>query len=114
MNTPAHLIVGAAAFARPGAGRVTAAALLGAFLPDASLYLMAGWHMIVLGTPPDVVFREYYYSNAWQQVFGIDNSFVLWGIALGFALWRQSAWAQALVVSARYGDACGGLPLLRF
>ncbi|GAD54647.1 hypothetical protein [Limimaricola cinnabarinus] len=29
MNTPAHLIFGAAAFGRPGHARVTAAALLG-------------------------------------------------------------------------------------
>ncbi|WP_328795072.1 hypothetical protein [Jannaschia marina] len=42
MNTPAHLIIGLAAFGKPGRPRVTAAALCGALLPDLSLYLMAG------------------------------------------------------------------------
>lgn len=41
MNTPAHLIIGLAAFGKPGAPRVTAAALAGAMIPDLSLYLLA-------------------------------------------------------------------------
>ncbi|MEL6701895.1 MAG: cobalamin biosynthesis protein CobQ, partial [Pseudomonadota bacterium] len=78
MNTPAHLIIGAAAFGRPDAAQVTLAALLGGFLPDASLYLMAGVAIFGMGISPEVVFRDLYFSDAWQQVFAIDNSFVLW------------------------------------
>ncbi len=36
-----------------------------------------------------MVFGEYYYSSAWQQVFAIDNSFILWGLALGLAVWSR-------------------------
>ena len=100
MNTPAHLIFGAAAFARPDAPRVTAAALAGAMIPDLSLYLMAGFHLLVLGTPGRVVFDELYFSDLWQQIFAVDNSFVLWGIGLAIALWRRSAWAIALCGAA--------------
>ncbi|MEJ6403518.1 hypothetical protein [Yoonia sp. 2307UL14-13] len=52
MNTPAHLIFGMTAFGRSGQVKVTAAALFGALLPDLSLYLLAGWHLNILGTSP--------------------------------------------------------------
>ncbi|MEM6408355.1 MAG: cobalamin biosynthesis protein CobQ [Pseudomonadota bacterium] len=90
MNTPAHLIFGAAAFARPGALGVTMAALAGALAPDLSLYLMAGWHLFVLGTDAQVVFDVLYFSDLWQAIFAVDNSFFVWGGALGLALWLRS------------------------
>ncbi|MEL7106721.1 MAG: cobalamin biosynthesis protein CobQ [Pseudomonadota bacterium] len=93
MNTPAHLIFGVAAFGRPEVRRTTLAALLGAMAPDFSLYVMSIYAMRVLGISPQRVFDELYYSDAWQQVFAVDNSFILWGIGLGVALWAGSkAW----------------------
>ncbi|WP_298847295.1 cobalamin biosynthesis protein CobQ [uncultured Ruegeria sp.] len=88
MNTPAHLLIGAAAFARPPQGRILWAALAGALLPDLSLYLMAGVSLFVLGIPEQVVFGQLYFSPAWQTVFAIDNSFILWGLAFLLAVWR--------------------------
>ena len=32
-----------------------------------------------------------YYSDLWQAVFAVDNSFFVWGGLLGFALWCRSA-----------------------
>lgn len=100
MNTPAHLIIGAAVFARPDATKITLAALFGALAPDLSLYVMAMVSLFVLQIPPQTVFGELYFSDAWQLVFSIDNSFILWGI--GFALaWRfKSAWAIAMCGAA--------------
>ena len=95
MNTPAHLIIGAAAFARPDAPRTTTATLIGGLLPDLSLYLLAGWHLLVLGTPGETVFREYYHSEEWQRIFAVDNSFVFWGLGLVAALWARSRSAVA-------------------
>lgn len=100
MNTPAHLIFAAAAFGKPESRRVTWCALLGGFLPDLSLYLLAGVSLFVLKISPQRVFDELYYSEAWQQVFAVDNSFVLWGIALALALWRRVDWAVALCGAA--------------
>ena len=71
MNTPAHVIVGAAAFARPGALAVNAAAVLGSLMPDISLYVMASTALFLIDVPPNVVFDEYYFSDAWQQVFAV-------------------------------------------
>ncbi|MEO0767578.1 MAG: cobalamin biosynthesis protein CobQ [Pseudomonadota bacterium] len=100
MNTPAHLLIGAAAFGRPATGRIVLAAFAGALLPDLSLYLLAGTALFVLSIPPARVFNELYFSDAWQTVFAIDNSVLLWGALLGLALWRRVPWAIALTGAA--------------
>lgn len=88
MNTPAHLIVGTSVFSRPGLKGTYAAAFMGAAAPDLSLYVMVAVSIWGLGVPADTVFREYYYSDAWQSVFAVDNSFILWGLLFGLAFWR--------------------------
>lgn len=55
-------------------------------MPDLSLYLLAGWSLLVMGIPPQVVFDQLYFSPLWQGIFAIDNSFPLWGLLLGVAL----------------------------
>lgn len=100
LNTPAHLILGATVFGKPGHAKVTLAAVVGSFLPDLSLYLMAGWALFVSQIPAEVVFDQFYFSETWQQVFAIDNSFVLWGVMLALALHRKSGWAIALTGAA--------------
>lgn len=90
MNTPAHLIFGAAAFARPNAPAVNAAALFGALLPDLSLYLLTGWSLFVMGIPPRTVFGELYFSPQWQGIFAVDNSIPLWALGLGIGLALRS------------------------
>ena len=96
MMSQTHLIFGMTAFGRPGNARLTLAALVGSFLPDASLYLLAGSHLFLLGTPPAVVFGELYYSENWQSIFRIDNSFVIWGVLMALALMARSRVAMAL------------------
>ncbi|MFV2003400.1 MAG: cobalamin biosynthesis protein CobQ [Paracoccaceae bacterium] len=100
MNTPAHLIIGAAAFGKPGQVAVTTGALLGALMPDISLYVMASWSLYVTGVPASVVFGEYYFSDTWQRIFAVDNSFVLWAIALGYFVWARR---PALIAFAASG-----------
>lgn len=100
MNTPTHLILGAAAFGKPGARIVTACALAGAFMPDLSLYAMAGWHLLVLDTSADVVFNQLYFSDRWQAIFAIDNSFILWGLLFLAGLFSKR---QGLIAFAGAG-----------
>lgn len=88
MNTPAHLIIGTTVFSRPAYKGTYLAALAGAMAPDLSLYVMVAVSIWVLGVPARTVFNEYYYTDAWQQVFAIDNSFILWGLLFAFAFWR--------------------------
>ncbi len=96
MNTPTHLILAAAVFAKPNQPKLTWAALIGGFLPDLSLYFMVIWHKFVLNTSEPVIFDEVYFSKYWQFVFSVDNSFFVWGAILGLALVARSGWLIAL------------------
>ena len=100
MNTPAHLIFGLTAFGRPGAPAVTWAALAGALLPDLSLYVLSGWELLWKGTSPQVVFDVLYFSEGWQAVFRVDNSFILWGLGLVLALMLRAPVGVALCGAA--------------
>lgn len=95
MNTPAHLLLGAAIFARPEIGTLCLAALAGAVLPDLSLVLMAFWAISIQGISPQVVFDELYFSESWQTVFAIDNSIPLWGFVFGLAFLIRSPHLKA-------------------
>lgn len=95
MNTPTHLLIGLAACGKAHAPRINMAAAVGALLPDLSLYLLTIHAIWWQGISPSVVFDEYYFSDSWQAVFQVDNSFVLWGALLIFALWRGPTWLGA-------------------
>lgn len=90
----------AAIFAKPTHRKVTAAALLGGFIPDFSLYFMFFWHRFVLNTSTNEIFDSLYYSDYWQKIFAIDNSFIVWGLLLALALWARSKWLIALTGAA--------------
>ena len=96
MNTPTHLIISAVLFAKPEQRKVTTAALLGGFVPDFSLYFMFFWHKLVLQTPTQTIFNDLYFSDYWQKIFAMDNSFIIWGILLGLALFLRSEWMIAM------------------
>lgn len=87
MNTPAHVIFAAAAFARPHDRRRTIAAVAGGLAPDVSLYIMVAVALYLLRLDAGYVFGTLYFSDAWQQVFRIDNSFLVWGAVFGLAWW---------------------------
>jgi len=89
MNTTAHLIVGAAGFGRKQKA-ILLAALFGSLVPDLSLYLLAGVSLFVLNLAPNYVFGELYYSDAWQFIFGIDNSMVIWGVLFAGAIFFKN------------------------
>ena len=100
MNTPAHLIFSAAIFARPHDRRRTLAGLAGALAPDLSLYVMAGTAIFVLGLNPGYVFGTLYFSDTWQQVFRVDNSFLIWAAGFGVAWWYGARAAMVFAASA--------------
>lgn len=79
MNTPSHLLIGAAVFARRDSPKVTFAAMAGGVVPDLCLMAMVAWSLWVLRIPTGVVFDQLYFSDQWQQVFAIDHNFFLWG-----------------------------------
>lgn len=106
MNTPAHLILGTAAFGRATRPGSFWAAFAGSLAPDLSLYLMAGWAIYVRGIPANRVFDELYFSDAWQSVFAIDNSFVLWAIVLAVAVACARPWLTVFSAAGLLHLAC--------
>jgi hypothetical protein len=99
VNTPAHLILALAALGKPGRPRVNAAALAGGLIPDASLYLLAGG-ALAGGIPAERVFGELYFSDAWQTVFAVDNSVLVWGAVVALGLWARRPWVWVLGAAA--------------
>lgn len=110
MQTQAHLIMAAALFARPGAPKVTWAALAGGFIPDVSLYVLSLWSRFAVGNPWEYVFGTQYFSNQWQAIFAVDNSFFVYAalIALGLFLRREWLWVFA---AAAFIHLCFDFPL---
>ena len=98
MNTQTHLLLALAAFARRPLARdgataghdgdprdrsvasVEAALLLGALLPDASLFVMWGQAKLA-GVPDERVWGELYYSDFWQGIGAMSNSIPVFAIA---------------------------------
>lgn len=99
MNTPSHMLIGAAVFARPLAPACLAAALAGGLAPDLPMLAMILWSTRILGLPEHKVFGESYYSDAWQAVFAIDHGLLTWGALLVFALLRRSLVLRAFAGS---------------
>ena len=54
--------------------------------------------LFVLGLSPAYVFDELCFSPAWQTVFAVDNSFLLWGALFALSWWQR--WRLAQVFSA--------------
>lgn len=99
MNTPSHMLIGAAVFARPAAPATLAAALAGGILPDLPMFTMILWTRWVAGVPDREIFGRLYYSDAWQSVFAVDHGFLFWGAILAAALWLGAAAVRAFAGS---------------
>jgi hypothetical protein len=54
------------------------------------------WHQFIIRTPTQTIFDELYFSDYWQKIFAIDNSFIVWGIFLGLALFLKNGWMIAM------------------
>lgn len=106
MNTPAHLLIGAAIFGKKSNNQLLTGALLGGLLPDLSLYLMAGVSIFLFNISPQVVFNELYFSDNWQLVFSIDNSFIIWGLLLTLAIKLNNPFCIALTSAALLHLVC--------
>lgn len=87
MNTPSHMLVAAAFFARPFAPATLVAAMVGGLVPDLPMFALVLWSTRVIGLPGQEVFGRLYFSDSWQAVFAVDHGFLVWGTLLLAALW---------------------------
>lgn len=95
MNTPSHMLIGAAVFGRPLVPATLIAGLAGGLVPDVPMFGMVLWATRVAGVPESQVFGEMYFSDTWQAVFAVDHGFLVWGVLLGLGLWLGHASLRA-------------------
>lgn len=94
MITTTHLILNLAILRRPTQPQMTWPALIGAFVPDAAMFLFYGQMRLVLGLPESVIWSERFFSDFWQNIFAVGNSIPLAALGLGIAyLGRQPLWS---------------------
>jgi hypothetical protein len=94
---------------RHGAAR-TAAAAIGAFLPDAPAIGMVLWANLIVGYGAVEIHRDLYFSEPWQAVFAPWHSFFVWAAVLGIGLLGRWRLVQVCAVSALLHLLCD-LPL---
>jgi len=116
LNTQAHLLLAAALLARSSNagpnkvdqangtkanhGLINIAVVIGALVPDVSLFIMFGQARL-RGISHDVIWRELYYSAFWQNIGAITNSIPLFAllVMIGFVARKYNATtASALMV----------------
>ncbi|MES2333249.1 MAG: cobalamin biosynthesis protein CobQ [Pseudomonadota bacterium] len=95
MNTPTHMLIGAAVFSRPLVPASLLAALAGGLVPDLPMLAMVFWSTRISGIPESQVFGQLYYSDAWQAVFAVDHGLLLWGGFLAVTVWLGSVVLRA-------------------
>lgn len=105
MQTPTHVLIAAAAFARPGAAKINAAALAGGFAPDAFLFAVWGWSKFA-GVSEADLWGRLYWSGGVQLGQAVSNSFPLFAAILAAALALRMRAAAVFAASALIHLVC--------
>lgn len=89
------MLIGAAVFARPLVFATLVAALAGGFAPDMPMFAMFVWSTRISSESGHELFSTLFFSEAWQAVFAVDHSFLVWGTLLGLGIWRRTVLLRA-------------------
>lgn len=98
MHTPTHLLISGTLFARPGEKLRNTAAVAGALLPDAPIYVMWVWYKFVMGVEERTIWRQLYWSDGWQAAGAAVNSVPVYAALLVAGLAR--GWSVLTVFAA--------------
>ena len=99
MNTVAHMVVAAAALSRRDTPKRNWAVLLGALVPDVSMFVFFAWSRIQ-GWSSDETWNVQYWNEPWQLLGASSNSFVVFGVFLLLAVRRNWAFASIICAAA--------------
>ena len=91
------MVIASAALSRPASPKRNWAVVLGAFAPDASMFVFFAWSRLQ-GWSGDETWNVQYWNEPWQSFGAVSNSFILFGLLLAPALWRK--WGLVAVLSA--------------
>lgn len=100
MNTPAHLLMGAAIAGKRDNPGTVIGAIGGSTLPDATIIFMVFWQSWVHGRTESQIFGQDYYSPFWQEVFAVSNSVPVFLAITALGLLFGRDWLIALGVAA--------------
>ena len=75
-------------------------ALLGGLAPDFSLYFLTIWSRFVQGISFETIFGQMYFSDEWQRIFAIDNSFFVWAAIMGLGFRFAKDWLKVFAAGA--------------
>ena len=84
MHTPAHMLIGFAAFSRAPRAEAWPVAV-GSILPDLPIFILYAWERLVRGSSEDAIWTAIYYEPGWQAFIDAFNSIPLIGVGLLFA-----------------------------
>ena len=97
MNTATHILTASAVLARRNQPYRNTAILVGAFLPDLSIFALFAWAKMN-GFSQAIIWHELYWQEPWQTFGAISNSFPIWLLVLAIGLLSRSK--VMLVVAA--------------
>ena len=96
MNTPTHVLLSVAALSRRGQDdRPTylGAAVLGAIVPDAPMYVFYAVEKLVVGSSEREIWTTRYFMPGWQDFFDLFNSAPIVALGALVTWWtRQRGW----------------------
>ena len=110
MNTPAHVLLSVAAAGKPASKGRNAALIAGALFPDMMMFVMVAWERWINGLSLELIFREAYFSDFWQEIFAINNSAPVFALLLVMGLALRIEWLWAFGLAALLHAMCD-LPL---
>lgn len=99
MNTPAHIAFNLVIMGQTDQSEAIAPVIVGAILPDFSMFVFYFIEKVILRHPESVIWSESYYQPHWQTLSAFSNSIPLGVLALGLLLWRKSKFGMLLVAS---------------
>ena len=105
MNTIAHLVIAAAALSRKSDAMRNRAVTMGAVLPDASMFVFFAWSRWQGWTGTET-WDVRYWTEPWQSLGAISNSFALFAALLALALWRKWSFVGVLCAAALLHILC--------
>lgn len=83
------MAIASAVLARTDAPKRNGLVLAGAFIPDASMFVFFAWSRLQ-GWSGSETWSVQYWNEPWQALGAVSNSFVIFGLAFGFAIWRRA------------------------
>ena len=97
MNTPTHILVGMAAFSKPGEIKRNSAIFAAALIPDLSIFILYFWGKFIMQVGDHQIWRELYWQEPWQTYGAISNSIPLYALLLAIGLWQK--WSILTIIA---------------